>query len=186
MKTNANAVVAAVLCAAVSLGAVGCGKKSSGGTDDDPGTVLGNAIVLSMAKDQYAKAKAAYDSGGDAAGECIMDTAELRKDKSAEAQKLANDIDTLCDVNVPAKDLEARLKTELADVTTERAGKGEMLAADQVVLQGTCDDIDAALKDMAAKNLATQPGATALKTQRDAACTPDNLTGGAQKQARRK
>jgi hypothetical protein len=168
----------------MALGSVACGKKS-GGTDDDPGTQLGNAIVLSMAKDQYAKAKQTYDSGGDATLDCIMDTAELRKDKSAEAQKLADQVDALCDVDVPARQMSKRLDDTLADVTAEKKGDGDMLAADQVLLKAACDDTDDALKEMAKKNLAAQPGAKALKDKRDAACTPDNLSGGTLKQAKR-
>jgi hypothetical protein len=182
---NTKVAVVGVVCAALALAAVGCGKKTSNG-DDDPGTALGNALVLGMAKDQYAKAKAAYDSGGDAAGECIMDTAELRKDKSAEAQKLATDIDTLCDVNVPARDLGKRLDDTLADVTAERKGTGDMLVSDQVLLKAACDDTDDGLKEMGKKGLASQPNAKALQTKRDAACTPENLAGGSVRQAKRK
>jgi hypothetical protein len=185
MKTKT--ALLGVLCAALAFGsvAVGCGKKGSGG-DDDPGTALGNALVLGMAKDQYAKAKAAYDSGGDADGECIMDTAELRKDKSAEAQKLANDIDQLCDVDVPARAFSKRLDDALADVTKDQKSNGDMLEADQVILKGACDDTDGALKQMGQKGLSSAPSAVALKSKRDATCTPANLTGGAQKQAQRK
>src|SRR6516162_9230900 len=88
-----------VFVALVTL--AGCSKKSD--PSEDLGAALGNSIVLGFAKDQYGKAKANYDKGEDASLDCIMDTSELRQDKGAEAQKLADDIDTLCDVDVPAR-----------------------------------------------------------------------------------
>jgi hypothetical protein len=183
---SAMRIVTGVVCAAIALSSAACGKKSSDPAED-LGTSLGNALVLGMAKDQYAKAKQVYEAGQDATTECIMSTAELRKDKSAEAQKLADDIDRLCEVDAPARVLGKRLDDALAAVTAARtAPKAVGLAGDQVVLKAACDDTDERLKQVAKLGLASQPNAVALQTKKGAACTTDNLTGGALKQARRK
>ena len=184
---DANRIVTGVVCVAMALSAAACGKKS-GDPAEDLGNALGNALVLGMAKDQYAKAKAAYDAGQDATGECIMSTAELRKDKSAEAQKLADDTDRLCEVDVPARSLGKRLDDALASVTAARTDKSkhDMLASEQVLLKMACDDVDERIKQIGKLGLSSQPNAAALQTKRNAACTSDNLTGGPLKQARRK
>jgi hypothetical protein len=182
---NAKQMVTGVVCVAVALSAAACGKKSSDPAED-LGTSLGNALVLGMAKDQYAKAKQAYDSGQDATTECIMSTAELRKDKSAEAQKLADDIDRLCEVDAPAKALGKRLDDALASVTGARTDKSKSgtLASEQVLLKMACDDADERIKQIGKLGLSSQPNAAALQSKRNAACTTDNLTGGPLKQAR--
>jgi hypothetical protein len=184
---DAKQMVTGVVCVAIALSAAACGKKSSD-PGQDLGTSLGNALVLGMAKDQYAKARQAYDSGQDATGECFMSTGELRKDKSAEAQKLADDIDRLCEVDVPARTLGKRLDEALASVTAARTEKSklDMLASEQVLLKMACDDADERIKQIAKLGLSSQPNAAALQTKKSAACTSDNLTGGPLKQARRK
>ncbi len=184
---NAKQMAMGVVCVAAALSATACGKKSSD-PGEDLGTSLGNALVLGMAKDQYAKAKQAYDAGQDATTECIMSTAELRKDKSAEAQKLADDIDRLCEVDAPARVLSKRLDETLASVTAARTekGKADMLSSEQVLLKMACDDADERIKQIAKLGLSAQPNAAALQTKRNAACTTENLSGGPIKQARRK
>jgi hypothetical protein len=185
---DAKQMAMGVVCVAVALSAAACGKKSSGDAAEDLGNALGNALVLGMAKDQYAKAKAAYDAGQDATGECIMSTDELRKDKSAEAQKLADDIDRLCEVDAPARALSKRLDDALASVTAARTDKTKsgMLASEQVLLKMACDDVDERLKAIAKRKLSSQPNAAALQSKKDAGCTSDNLNGGPLKQAKRK
>jgi len=182
-----STMVTGVVCAAMALGVVACGKKGDAAAQD-LGESLGNALVLGMAKDQYARAKAAYDSGQDASTECIMDTAELKKDKSAEAQKLAKDTDQLCEVDVPFRTLGKRLDDALASVTAARSdkSKADMLGGDQALLKFVCDDADERLKKIAGLSLSAQPNARALQSKRDAACSTDNLSGGPMKQARRR
>jgi hypothetical protein len=184
---NTKQMVVGVVWAVVALSAAACGKKSSDPAED-LGTSLGNALVLGMAKDQYAKAKQAYDSGQDATGECLVSTAELRKDKSAEAQKLADDLDRLCEVDVPARALGKRLDDALASVTAARTerSKADMLPSEQFMLKMACDDTDERIKQIAKLGLSSQPGASALQQKRNTACTTDNLSGGPLKQVRRK
>lgn len=154
----------------------GCGKKKSD-PSEDLGTALGNSIVRDFAKDQYKKAQATYDKGEDATLDCIMDTNELRKDKSAEAQKLADDIDTLCDVDVPARHHQKALDEKLADVDASRKSKDGMLESNQLLLKYACEDADKALKDIQAKKLDAKPNAKALSDKRTNVCTTDNLEG---------
>src|ERR1051326_4609032 len=124
-----------VFVAMVSL--VGCSKKSD--PAEDLGNALGNSIVLGFAKDQYTKAKGTYDKGEDATLDCIMDTSELRKDKSADAQKLADDIDALCDVDVPARKHQKSLDDKLADVNASRKSKDGLLESNQLLLKYACE-----------------------------------------------
>lgn len=77
-----------------------------------------------------------------------MDTAELRKDKGAEAQKLAGDIDTLCDVDVPARKYQKSLDDKLADVNASRKSKDGLLESNQLLLKYACEDADKAIKEM--------------------------------------
>jgi len=178
-------LVSSVFALAIAL--PGCGKKDK---DKDPaqdlGESLGNALVLGMAKDQYAKAKATYDKGEDPTLDCLIDTNELRKDKGAEAQKLATDLDTLCDVDGPSRHHQKELDAKLADVTASRKSKDGMLESNQLLLKYACEDADKALKTMTDKNLASSPNAKALTDKKAAACTPENLEGkGAKKTAKR-
>jgi len=168
-----------ILCAAVLLA---CGKKDK---DADLGQSLGNALVLGMAQDQYKKAKATYDSGGDATLDCIIDTSELRKDKSADAQKLATDLDTLCDVDVPARKIQKDLDDKLKDVEASKKNNDGMLEANQVLLKISCDDADKAIKDIGTKNLSSSPNAKALSDKHQTTGTTDNLEGKAKKTAKR-
>lgn len=162
-----------VLVAFVALAA--CSKKSD--PAEDLGAALGNSIVLGFAKDQYGKAKANYDKGEDATLDCIMDTNELRKDKSAEAQKLADDIDTLCDVDVPARKHQKSLDDKLADVNASKKSKDGLLESNQLLLKYACEDAEKAMKDMQDKKLDAKPNAKALADKKAQACTPDNLEG---------
>ncbi len=178
-----------MVCAALGMGAVGCSKhKSSSSGGDDLGTAIGNALVLGMAKDQYEKAKAKYDAGQDASDECFMDTSELKKDKSDEAQQLAKNLDQLCEVDVPARKLGKDLDDKMASVTTDRTDKkhADELPADQVMLKFTCDEASDRLTKIGTLGLTSSPNAQALQTKHDADCTKDNLEGGPMKQARRK
>jgi hypothetical protein len=167
---------------AVAIALPGCGKKEP---TPDLGESLGNALVLGMAKDQYAKAKANYDKGEDATLDCIMDTNELRKDKSAEAQKVANDLDVLCEVDVPSRQRQKDLDDKLKDVQASRKSNDGMLEANQLLLKYSCEDTDKALKTMTEKNLSTSPNAKSLSDKKTATCTKENLEGKAKKTARR-
>lgn len=169
---------------ALALALPGCGKKDKEPAQD-LGESLGNALIMGMAKDQYAKAKATYDKGEDPALDCIMDTNELRKDKRAEAQKLATDIDTLCDVDAPSRKHQKDLDAKLADVQASRKSKDGMLASNQLLLKYACEDAEKAIKEMGDKSLGAAPNAKALSDKKDATCTKDNLEGKGAKSARR-
>lgn len=162
---------------------VACGKKSD--PAEDLGTALGNSLVRDFAKDQYKKAKATFDSGGDATLECIMDTAELRKDKNAEAQKLADDIDALCEVDVPARKQQKELDDKLATVAASRSSSDGMLESNQLLLKFACEDAEKAIKEMTDKKLSAKPNAKALADKKAQVCTADNLEGKAKKTAKR-
>ena len=182
MKLSLVSKLMVVSFCAVSVALPGCGKKEK---EQDLGESLGNALVLGMAKDQYQKGKSHYDKGEDATLDCIMDTAELRKDKSAEAQKLATDIDTLCEVDVPSRAQQKNLDDKLKDVQTSQKSDDGMLQANQVLLKYACDDADKAITEMNGKNLSASPNAKALADKKTAACTTENLEGKAKKTAKR-
>ncbi len=182
-------MVLVVVAALLGAGIAGCGKRSGGSAGEDLGTSLGNALVLGMAKDTYDKAKAKFDSGQDASDECLFgDTAELKKDKSDEAQSLAKKLDQLCGVDVPARKMGKDLDDKLAAVTTDRNDKSHAddLAGDQIMLKMVCDNAADQMKKIAALGLSSQPNAQALQSKHDAACTKDNLEGGPIKQAKKK
>lgn len=162
----------------------GCSKKKSDPAED-LGTALGNSLVLGFAKDQYAKAKSTYDKGEDANLDCIMDTSELRKDKGAEAQKLADDIDTLCDVDVPARHHQKALDEKVAEVDSSRKSKDGLLESNQLLLKFACEDADKAIKEIQDKKLEAKPNAKALSDKRAQVCTSDNLEGKKKKTASR-
>src|SRR5258708_579815 len=150
-----NRIVSLALAAAIALPMIACGKKKSDPAED-LGSALGNSIVLGFAKDQYTKAKSTYDKGEDASLDCIMDTNELRKDKSADAQKLADDIDTLCDVDVPARHHQKALDEKLADVDSSKKTKDNLLESNQLLLKFACEDADKAIKEIQEKKLDTK------------------------------
>jgi hypothetical protein len=187
-KMNSKILVMGIVCAALGVGAVGCGKRSKSSSGDDFGTALGNALVLGMAKDQYTKAKAKYDAGQDASDECFMDTSELKKDKSDEAQTLAKQLDQLCEVDVPSRKLGKDLDDKMTSVTTDRTDKkhADELPSDQVMLKFTCDEATERLTKITTLGLAASANAVSLQSKHDADCTKDNLEGGPIKQARRK
>jgi len=181
-------VILVVVAGLLGAAAAGCGKHS-GSAGDDLGTSIGNALVQGMAKDTYDKAKAKYDSGQDATDECLFgDTAELKKDKSAEAQDLAKKLDQLCGVDVPARKMGKDIDDKLAAVTADRTDKSKAddLPGDQIMLKMVCDNADEQLKKIAGLGLSSQPNAQALQSKHDAACTKDNLEGGPLKQAKKK
>lgn len=180
-----NRFVSLALAAALAIPVIGCSKKSSDAAAEDLGTALGNSLVLGFAKDQYQKAKSTYDKGEDANLECIMDTSELRKDKSADAQKLADDIDTLCDVDVPARHHQKALDEKLADVQASKKSKDGLLESNRLLLKFACEDADKAIKDIQGKRLDAKPNAKALSDKKAQVCTADNLEGKAKKTAQR-
>jgi hypothetical protein len=186
MKSSKKIIL--VVAALLGIGAAACGKHS-GSAGEDLGTSLGNALVQGMAKDTYDKAKAKYDSGQDASDECLFgDTAELKKDKSSEAQDLAKKLDQLCGVDVPARKMNKDLDEKLASVTTDRNDKSHAddLPGDQIMLKMVCDNAADQIKKIAGLGLSSQPNAQALQSKHDAACTKDNLEGGPIKQAKKK
>ena len=185
---RATLYVAIIVGTAVAMGGCGKSKKEEKDSADKFGESLGNALILGMAKDQYKKGKEKYDRGEDASLDCIMDTAELKKDKSAEAQQLAKDIDRLCDVDVPARTASKDLDKALADVQQSKTDKNwaDMLRANQVILKQTCDHTDEALKKMSSAGLGNEPNAKALETKKHQVCGPENLEGGPSKVARGK
>jgi hypothetical protein len=167
----------------------GCGKsKTDDSGGDKLGESLGNALILGMAEDQHKRAKEKYDRGEDATLDCIMDTAELRKDKSPKAQKLATEIDTLCEIDVPARAHSKELDKALADVRTSKTDKSQadMLRANQVILKLACEHTDEALKKMTSAGLGSEPNAKSLDAKKAQVCIAENLEGGPTKVARGK
>jgi hypothetical protein len=178
--------VAIIVGTALLVG--GCGKSKTEDSGEKLGDSLGNALVYGMAEEQHKKAKAKYDKGEDASGECIMDTAELRKDKSAKAQQLAREIDRLCDVDIPARGQSKELDKAFADVQDSKTNKAQadMLRANQVVLKQTCEHTDETLKKMTTAGLGGEPNAKALEAKKTQICVAENLEGGPSKVARGK
>src|SRR5206468_6379586 len=131
------------------------------------------------------KAKSTYDKGEDANLDCIMDTNELRKDKSADAQKLADDIDTLCDVDVPARHHQKALDDKLADVQASRKSKDGLLESNQLLLKFACEDAEKAIKDIQEKKLDAKPNAKALSDKKATVCIAGNLEAKGKKTASR-
>lgn len=174
MKKLTTLCLTTTLAFAFVLG--GCeDKKKKEESEDKLAESIGNSLVLGMAKSQFQKAKEKFDKGEDATTSCIMDTSELRKDSGEEAQKLANDIDQLCEADAPAKKLTKELESRLADVEKAREGKDKMLASRVFMLKSGCEDTDKRVAKLKEKKLDGSETVKALIAAKEKACTEENL-----------
>jgi hypothetical protein len=175
-------MIGMALVMATATAACGKSEKKDG---ESVGDSIANQLIIGMAKDTYAKAKADFDKGEDPT--CIMDTNELKKIKSQEAQDLATNYDKICVAAAPARREQKRMETALKDVEKAQTDKDEapMLKANQVLLKGACEDAETVLKDVAKANLSSEPQVKSLEALKAKACTKENLEGGVKTAAKK-